>query len=195
MKNQAFYLIRHGETKSKYRGKYVGQTDAELSSLGLKQNKHTDDFINKLQAPVFSGVLRRTYEGISVDNKEERINEINFGEWEGLSWDQIEAKYPKQSQQYIESPGNFTFPAGESFNDVVIRSLAFINSINDHNQIVLVTHAGVIRSLMSKLFKIPLNNVFSFQIDYGRLVKLEKNGNDWRLLIWNGVIDYGDEIT
>ena len=99
----------------------------------------------------------------------EALKEINFGLWEGKSWDSI-------GKEEIENWNNelldYTFPEGESSRDFDCRVIREWNAIIDQlaektqsQTVILIAHAGVIRSILSAFLNIPLQHSLSLQID------------------------------
>ncbi len=97
------------------------------------------------------------------------FKEINFGQWEGLSWQSI-------GQKNIEEWNNdlldFTFPSGESaraFDQRVVNAWrALQQQLAEHTkpqQVIIICHAGVIRSILSNFLQIPLQHSLTLQID------------------------------
>ncbi len=106
---------------------------------------------------------------IVVDN---RIMELNFGEWEMLHWDNI----------YKSAEGKAWFDdfiygstlGGESFNDVVERVGIFLEQLKfDDRDALVVTHSGVIRAAMVVVGMVAANEVFGVEINYGDLIELD----------------------
>ncbi|OMP76797.1 histidine phosphatase family protein [[Flexibacter] sp. ATCC 35208] len=95
---------------------------------------------------------------------DERLMELNFGEWEGIKWDEIDRKLMDHwGANYITSGP----PGGESLQQLVARLDAFLKTIPFADRIVIVTHAGVIRAARHLLEARPLNKIMSEKINYG----------------------------
>ena len=101
-----------------------------------------------------------------------QITEINFGSWEMKPWTEI----PEQEiNPWMEDFVNYRIPNGENFIDLFERVISFYEEIikKEVKNIVLVTHAGVIRSLISYVLDFPLENAFNLQVDYSSITKIE----------------------
>jgi broad specificity phosphatase PhoE len=186
---QKIYLLRHGELIKKYHQKYVGHLDIPLSETGKKQAQNINSFISKLTNPkIITSDLQRTFSELNLPSERKKeLREINFGKWDGLFWDEIEQTFPEESKLFLKNPSTFTFPSGESYHKLSARVIpqfdSFLNEPNEN--IVFVVHAGVIRTIISKKFKIRLQEIFNFRIDYGKCTVIEKINNHFTLLSLN----------
>lgn len=99
------------------------------------------------------------------------LKEIDFGDWEGKSWTTINRKdLDDWSNDFInQRPSN-----GESFNELIDRNKAFINSIikSDKEKIAVVTHSGIIRCFLMYFLGIPVEKIFNLQLSFGTIVKI-----------------------
>lgn len=104
---------------------------------------------------------------ISFDN---RLMELNFGQWEMKNWDWISNQ--TESQSWFNDYVHFRCPGGESFADQIQRVESFIEDIQQQseNNILVVTHGGVIRSLHCLIDSVQPKEAFSFSVEYGQLV-------------------------
>ncbi|WP_440133286.1 histidine phosphatase family protein [Chitinophaga sancti] len=95
---------------------------------------------------------------------DERLKELNFGEWEGMKWEEIDrALMDHWGAHYISSGP----PAGESLQDLVNRLDAFLKDLVVSEKVVIVTHAGVIRAARHLLEGKALNEIMAEKINYG----------------------------
>ena len=98
-----------------------------------------------------------------------RLNEINFGEWEGRRWDDIERD---QLDAWADDILGFTPPGGESVAALQSRALDFAASL-DLPQVAVVTHAGVMRALFGHWQHLPVAKWSRLQFEFGGLRRLE----------------------
>jgi broad specificity phosphatase PhoE len=181
-------LVRHGETEGESSIRYHGRNDVPLSDLGREQMRAARREIeNRFGAVrfgrVFATPLSRAFEsatiiagrasGITVI---EEFTEVHFGLFEGLTADEIRARYPAEFQAWNAdrlAPG-YTYPQGESraeFAKRVERGLDIMLERIDADQrservtALLVAHRGVIRAIVRALTKAePLVELGSIQI-------------------------------
>ena len=102
---------------------------------------------------------------------DKRLLEIDFGDWELKKWDSIDKS---EFQEWIDDFLSQPCPHGESYLDLYTRSIEFFEEVikKGHEKVAIITHSGVIRSILSYILKIPLKNSFKFQLDYGKVSKI-----------------------
>jgi len=175
-----FILIRHGETAWTKAKRYQGQANTNLTKLGKKQVKRLVKPVSDYQPEiVFSSSLDRCKESASIICQnidvpikiDRRLNELNFGEWEGKTADElIESKNVKYLQ-WIK--GNMVTPkGGESIPAFKKRIRSFINDCRkkyDDRKIVIVTHGGAIRMFLLECMRLSYDDIFKFRIDPGTM--------------------------
>ncbi|MDJ1472902.1 alpha-ribazole phosphatase [Cytophagaceae bacterium DM2B3-1] len=168
-------LIRHTKVHNP-RSVCYGQSDIGLAS-SFENEK--DNIISKLtltgQFTVYSSPAQRCTrlaETITSTYKvDTRLQEVNFGDWENTPWQDIPQL---QLTPWMEDFVTIQPPNGESFQDLHTRVKEFITELqqNDFDKVIVITHAGVIRSILCDSLGIPLVNAFRLTIDYGSLSKL-----------------------
>lgn len=100
---------------------------------------------------------------------DDRLMELNFGDWELKAWNDINQI---ELNHWMNDFVNIRCPNGESYLDLNQRVISFIESI-EHTfckKIVIVTHAGVIRSFLANHNKIDLKDSFNLKVGYGELI-------------------------
>lgn len=117
-------FVRHGQTEWNVLGRYQGQTDIALSPLGIEQaEKLAAHFpVDKVEAVYSSDLVRAMTTarcvadrfGLTVEPRPE-LRELNFGDWEGLTYDEIVAKWPDALNNFFQHPDVLEIPHGESF--------------------------------------------------------------------------------
>lgn len=179
------YLIRHTTPKIE-KGICYGQTDLELSESYTKEFKTIHKTIPKGNYKVYSSPLKRcdllakTFSDTIV--YDERLKELDFGDWEMKPWDDI----PKATiTPWMEDFVNVSVPNGESYIQLEERVNDFFSAIkkteNDQN-LIIVSHSGVIRACLANLLSIPLKDSFGISIQYGDCFKLKKMNNRFKVI-------------
>jgi len=158
-------LVRHGETEWNKLGKFQGCTDIELSKNGMNQAKNLKEKLNGDFDYIYSSPLKRAYETARVVAEDtskdvtvlKDIREINFGDWEGLTINQIAEKYPEIFKVWRTDKEEAPFVGGDaSIRNAVNRALnCVIEVIKNHKgkKIVIVAHGGIIKATLIGLFK------------------------------------------
>jgi alpha-ribazole phosphatase len=92
--------------------------------------------------------------------------ELHFGDWEGRKWDDIDRR---ELDPWMLDYINLAPPNGESLMTLVNRFADFVAALQttSHQRVLLITHAGIIRSAMYLFNDIPLNQIMMEKVDYG----------------------------
>jgi alpha-ribazole phosphatase len=100
------------------------------------------------------------------------LKEMNFGKWEGLSWNAIYAD--QQGRDWMNNYLTAACPAGESFQTFCQRITRFTDQLLDTNnsRTAIVTHAGVMRVMQAYLENKPLDRYLSRTIAFGEILPL-----------------------
>ncbi|WP_320007128.1 histidine phosphatase family protein [Maridesulfovibrio sp.] len=185
-------LIRHGEIAGA-KGRAVGQIDLSLSKTGLDQALQLAESLGSFRPRrIYCSPLTRTVQTSSfIENKcglesshIPEIKEISLGRWEGLEFKTIKSLFPDEFEKRGQNMADFRPPEGENFNDLQIRVRSFIERLGEESAIV-VTHAGVIRSVLHIVLGFPLENIFRIKPDYCHVTVIEKAKQDFVLKAFN----------
>jgi alpha-ribazole phosphatase len=159
------YLIRHGITEDNELKLYSGHTNSKLSDKGIKELQTLIEVYKGLDMEIIASPLDRCIHTIEIlfdrkpDQYSESLKEMNFGVFEGKSYNEI--KDLDDYQYWLENYLVAGPPNGESFNDFKKRVLDYFNTLNNK---IIVTHGGVIRLILSELFDL---NFFDIEIPNG----------------------------
>jgi len=167
-------LVRHGETVWNSLGKYQGQQDIPLSAVGINQgNRLADFFQNWTINAVYSSDLQRAYDTAALIasrhnltvHVDQRLREYAMGEWEGLTREQVMAKY-RDIYNRRTNDINVRPPGGESGAEVKTRVLQWLHEIieTELETVVAVSHSGTIRALLAGLLEIDIRKA-KFRLD------------------------------
>lgn len=168
-------LVRHATAEGG--GRFQGQRDPELTHAGHRElrllcKKCSQHPVRVVYASDLQRA-RRTAAGVArifglKVNLDPALREMQFGEWEGLSWNQVAAKYPRLARLWIERFPHYPIPGGEPLGKFRQRIAAAMRRIVDANQgqcALVVTHAGVIRFTLAKALGLPARNLFRLAQD------------------------------
>lgn len=173
------YLVRHTKVKCSKNTCY-GQSDVDLAITSEKDIQSVlDKLILEQKVPVYSSPLSRCKilaNALSNSNYvcDERLMELNFGEWELKCWDALDRN---SLENWANDFVNIKCPSGESFRNLYDRSNSFIKELimEKYDTAILVTHAGVIRAILCEALGMPLKNAFNINLDYGSISKITIN--------------------
>ncbi|PIQ99591.1 MAG: alpha-ribazole phosphatase [Nitrospinae bacterium CG11_big_fil_rev_8_21_14_0_20_45_15] len=184
------YLIRHGETANAGKVRFNGHHDVELSAKGQQQLRLVSDALKHCSIDaVYSSDLKRTMESARIIAEPHdlklttfpELRELSFGEWEGLSVDEVEQKYPGQYLKLFENIDIECPPGGESFlqlqNRVVPKFREIVQS-HPSQSIVIVAHGGVNRTLLSHLLEMPIKKMFRLNQEYAAVNIIQYYGDE-----------------
>ncbi|MCX5823535.1 MAG: histidine phosphatase family protein [Deltaproteobacteria bacterium] len=192
---QRLILIRHGDLGDRYRGRYIGRTDAPLSAEGRRQAFALAGSLARLNGSHFlASPLRRTREtaeiALGVDSGLEidaNLREIDFGRWEGMSFAEIAAADPAAVERWAALDGDFTFPDGEgirAFRERIGAAAEWIATI-PAGTVVLFAHGGVIRFLICHFLGLPDRHHLLFDIRPASISEIRIDGGKGGLTLLN----------
>ncbi|MCB9385642.1 MAG: histidine phosphatase family protein [Bryobacterales bacterium] len=178
------YLARHG--RSLGQGLFLGQSDPELSEQGRAQSAALAERLAEADlAAVYSSGLRRSMQtaaevarqlGLAVQI-DARWNELGYGLWDGLAWDEIERGWPEQAQRKLDDWWGVTPEGGEAREAFVARVRQAYDELRGRpGPALLVGHAGVnavVEELARDAEAFDWARVTRFQQDYGDVMRLE----------------------
>lgn len=157
------YIVRHGETEWNVIKRFQGQLNTPLTEKGIKKLKETGKKLeNVLFDEVYTSELGRTVASAEIILNENRgyrnkkrelkklaeLNEVYFGVWQGLTYEEVLLKYPEEGNNYFYDVKNYKAEnvEAEKLEDALERFLKGINKIlNIHKSgnILVVTHGTV----------------------------------------------------
>ena len=168
-------LVRHAQTASRYAGAFIGSSDMPLSALGRRQAAALAARLG-LQRPgvIVASPMRRTAQTARAIAKatgarvhfDDDLREIDFGRWEGLRFEQIAAANPAAVDRWAQYRDDFRFPGGErigSFVQRVARAADRLAAL-DARDVAVVTHGGVVRTILCCLLGLPPRNYLLFDV-------------------------------
>ena len=186
---KTLYIVRHGETDWNKMGKYQGITDVPLNENGLNQAKACGQALKGVKFDrILSSDLSRalvTAEAIRGDRTtpitvDERLRELNFGDWEAMLFSDIEARWPGLIDEMYLRPHLVKVPNGESFKDLQDRAWAgleeFINANDEEETLLIACHGGTIRTLLCKLLDISISHCWNFSQGNTAINRIFYNG-------------------
>lgn len=171
------YLIRH-TTPAVPPGVCYGQVDVDVAATFFDEVQAVRAKIADITpAASYSSPLSRAARlaaslGLGETQHDARLMELDFGDWELRAWEEI-------PQEHLDRWGkaytHIAPPGGETFIELHGRASDFLRELLDRHRgqdVVVVTHAGVIRALLAEVLNLPLTEVFRFHLDYGSVTHL-----------------------
>jgi alpha-ribazole phosphatase len=185
-------LLRHGETDLNREGVYCGWTDAELNEKGMKDAQKLGVMLASEDiASIHSSDLKRARKTAEIVRQghapevrfHEGLREMDFGLWEQKSFAEIDRMFPDKSGQWKQDWVDFQVPGGESGRVFFRRVLDALEPITDRESgtILLVTHGGPIRCILSHYLCGGMDGFWRFKIDPGSMSRISVK-NDFAVL-------------
>ncbi len=172
------FLIRHGITDWHREGRVLGQRDIALNDEGLEQARAAATALT--DAPiveVISSPLVRALQsaemigqafGIEVA-RDPRLIDLRVGKWEGMTYEEVAAH--SEYKEFIQDPLSERIPGAENLSDVKTRAVAAIEQAIEDNPsgdaIAVITHAGIIRVLLTHYLGSPPANYHRIRVAPG----------------------------
>jgi alpha-ribazole phosphatase/probable phosphoglycerate mutase len=181
-------FIRHGETGMA--GTFCGHSDPELNLPGERQIARVAEEAAGLGIQrIYSSSLKRasrTANAVSerIGVKIERLHdlrEIHFGLWEGLNWQEIEARFPREAERWMREFPLRSAPGGEAYEDFTARIEGAISRLLKKSVSVntaVVTHRGVMRHALTRFFGFSEEEAWTRTGYYGAVVTVPLLGTE-----------------
>lgn len=177
-------LIRHGEPEASARGLCYGKLDMGLSAKGHAQMARLAEALASVTIDAFyASPRRRALE--SVENLrgkpivEPRLAEIDFGELEGLTYDEVAERYPRIYEEWMRAPTKVHFPGGESFKQMrrrVLQAVSEIREARKEQTVAIVSHGGVNRIVLAHALGVEASMIFRMEQSYAGVSVIDEIG-------------------
>jgi alpha-ribazole phosphatase len=194
------YLVRHGETESNRERRYQGWTESPLSELGLRQAEKVGHYLSARGVDeLFCSDLKRALHTARVIGSgcgmkplvTPLLREINFGQWEGLTFEEIERSWGSEISRWLDDPFHESAPGGETLKEVCARMSAFFEQLVERStadrRIVAVSHGGSIRALLYSVLNLDRASFFDLKIDNASISLIRKAGDRF-------IVDYYNRV-
>lgn len=174
----SLWLIRHGEPVAEKPNICCVAPDAGLSPAGISQMERVAAYLKaEPLAAIYCSPLKRALESARILASATAcslevvpdLREIDFGEFAGLTLDEMSRRDPQFHRQWMNGPTSVKFPNGEDFRDMRARVLKAVDSIRRERSgqtSVIVSHAGVNRVLIAHALGMPGQTLFRLGQDY-----------------------------
>ncbi|HET8578638.1 MAG TPA: histidine phosphatase family protein [Methylomirabilota bacterium] len=183
-------LLRHAETDWNRQRRYQGWQDTPLSEVGRLQAEAAGRLLAGSQlGAVWSSPLQRARDtaaaiaaphGLEV-HTDDAFKEMGFGSWEGLSVEEVRARFPEPARLWAETPHLAAWTGAETLADVrarVVAGLAELRGAYAGQTVCLVTHGISSRILVLEALGLGLDRLWSLQLSSTGISELEFR-DDW----------------
>lgn len=182
------YFIRHGQTDWNIRGMIQGSKDTELNEAGIRQAEELSSRIISSGitfSKIYTSRQKRALttaqilsNAVSVEYlPAEGLEEINLGDWEGLSWREVRENYPAEYEEWYHKRRYTRAPNGEAYQDMLERALKAIHTIIKANieDVAIVTHSAVIMCLQCYITDTPFNEMGKFKSENADITEIDSS--------------------
>jgi len=190
-------LVRHAHVAMA--GRFCGSSDPSLSALGLSQlHKLAETLTHLPLTHIFSSDLRRAQQTanfiavrawLPVECLPE-LREMQFGEWEGLDWEQVCARDAAYAERWMAEYPRLSAPGGEHFEAFRTRvraALAEVVTRTAGGCAAVVTHGGVVRTILLDVLALPESSLAGLSSEYASCIELRLCDGHWRIISEGGL--------
>lgn len=171
------YLVRHGETDFNVEKRFQGQSNQELNSRGFSQAQALRDHLSVINfSTILCSDLRRALQTAEIiaerlgiePTPNPLLREMDFGQWEGLTYEEIETNYPQELAAWQDDMMINPPPDGESLGNFSERVSTFLEDIKGRNieeKVLIVSHGGVLQVMCCIAMGLPPRSYWQFRLD------------------------------
>lgn len=191
-------FVRHGQTSYNAESRLQGQRDVPLDGKGREQAGAVGRFLRDhmggemarldTRGAFWASPLERARQTMELARVamglpprpyrlDARLMELTFGDWEGLTWDEVEARDPAGLRARAADKWRFTPPEGESYATLVERVRPWLDERD--GEVLVVAHGGVARAFMVILTGAATSVAASANIWQGRALIFDKGAFSW----------------
>lgn len=196
-------LVRHGQTDWNPIGRVMGHLDIPINKTGVEQSEHLMEWLKNVELhAIYSSPIKRALQTAQIIAKgknglkvieEQGVAEIDYGEWVGITFEEVGQKFKREHENYRFSPSKMKIPGGERVRDVQKRAVAAIERIrkkHEGERVLVVSHADVIKAILVHYLGFPLDLLQKVGCDNGSLT-VYRFGTNWgdRLVALNYFAD------
>ncbi len=177
-------LVRHAEVEARYQGVFGGRVDMELSPRGHEQAAALAAYLHrKPLSAIYASPMKRVQQTLAplLVNGTPRpvilpdLCEVDFGDWTGLAWKEVQAKFGVSAFSWLEQLECDSIANAESaevLRERVGPCLRQILAAHRGQQVAVFCHGGIIRVLLSLILRWPLSRMGAFEIEYASVTQV-----------------------
>ena len=178
-------LVRHGQTEMNAQGLYFGKLNPPLNDLGINQAYEAKNkLLNIDYDKIYSSPLERAKQTAEICNYldkeiiyDSRLEEINFGIFEGLTFKEISKQYPNEVKEMEKNWKSFNYITGESLEGLYQRAVSFLETLDYTKDNLIISHWGIINCIISYFVSGTLDTYWKFKVDNCSIVIFEGDFN------------------
>ena len=191
-------LVRHGQTAWNRHERFRGQADIPLDDCGLAQAARTGRHIAALWQPaaIYASPLCRTRQTAAAIaqhfdlpvQSHPGLLDIHYGDWQGLTPDEVAARWPSEFEQWHHAPATVQIPGGESLEILRERGMDAVRTLaarHTSETIVLVGHTVINRVLLLSMMGVGLEAFWRLRQDPCAINVVEAGAQGYVLCLVN----------
>jgi probable phosphoglycerate mutase len=187
------YFLRHGQTDYNAAHRIQGTLEIPVNALGRLQAERNGHLLNELIGGkeqfdfVASPLLRarqtmeivRRAMGLSAGGyrTDDRLKEISFGAWGGLTWPEIEARDPQNYARRQADRWNEAAPEGQCYRDIYQRVVEWLAGVSSDT--IVVAHYGTARCIRGYFLKLPPEEILNLDVPQDKVLMIEGETLTW----------------
>ncbi|XP_050549702.1 6-phosphofructo-2-kinase/fructose-2,6-bisphosphatase isoform X1 [Spodoptera frugiperda] len=184
---QTLYFTRHGESEYNVLGRIGG--DASLSPRGLLYAQALADHMNALPCrdhmTVWTSERWRTKQTAAHIRAPKRVvralNELDAGICEGLTYEEMQERFPQEFAWRDQDKLRYRYPWGESYIDIMTRLRPALSALEDEHNVVVVGHQAVLRCMLGYFLDAKLDELPYMNVPLHTIVKLTSYGYKYKV--------------
>ena len=192
-------IVRHGETEWNKQDRAMGQLDSPLTLKGIQQAYAIANRLRRFSfTTLYSSDLGRAVQTANIIAEicgknvifDSELREWNMGIFQGLTFSEMDEKFPQEQQDHKRMRDEWVIPEGESLRQCRDRGYRALNRIAEGHldeTVVVVTHGFVLINFCQVVFNLPPGNARRFKLDNASLCSFEYVNGCWSLVVWNDV--------
>ena len=205
------FMIRHGEVENHDQGVFNGQLDVDITPRGVGHMERAAEFLaagggggggetgETGVRRLYSSDLLRTVRGAAIISERLGLNEtaqavpdireIHLGEWQGLSFEEVDDRFPGMRETRHADIMNYRIPGSETVAELSARVVPAVEEIAGRHRgesVAIVAHAGPNRTVLCHALGLPLGRVFHIHQDYGAINVLDLSAEGAVVRLMNG---------
>ncbi|KAK7575861.1 hypothetical protein V9T40_012147 [Parthenolecanium corni] len=183
---KTYYFSRHGESENNTLGKIGG--DANLSVRGRLYAASLARYFNEADIPdlhVWTSEKKRTKQTAQDVNAPKEhvsaLNELDAGVCEGLSYEEMQEKYPQEFAWRDEDKLRYRYPWGESYVDIMNRLQPILTELECENNLLVISHQAVLRCILGYFLNKRLEELPYINVPLHTIIKLTTYGYKYKM--------------
>lgn len=189
-------LARHGETEWNVSEIFRGRRDVGLNEMGNRQAELLGSYLKDFKIEsVYSSPLKRAldtaqsivkHHGLDI-NVAPGLTDFNYGVWEGLTHQEVRAKYRGLYQRWLKEPHLVKIPEGESLDGVRERARSVVDRVaSEHSgTVVLVSHRVINKVLICSMLGLDNSHFWDIKLDLGGITVFQYEDERFKLIKHN----------